>query len=67
MSIGHAISGVELLTPLGVDTIVIKYPSNQITNNSSNFIVEVIILAYIRMSIYLGDFPWWWSNCDING
>ena len=28
MSIGHAISGVRLLNPLGVDTIVTKYSSN---------------------------------------
>ena len=30
MAIGHAISGAGLLTPLGVDTIVTKYPSNQL-------------------------------------
>ena len=29
MATGHAISGAGLLTPLGVDTIVTKYPSNQ--------------------------------------
>ena len=30
MATWHAISGVGLLTPLGVDTIVTKYPSNQL-------------------------------------
>ena len=30
MAIGHAISGARLLTPLRVDTIVTKYPSNQL-------------------------------------
>ena len=29
MATGHAINGAGLLTPLGVDTIVTKYPSNQ--------------------------------------
>ena len=67
MSIGHAISGAGLLTPLGVDTIVTKYPNNHITNNNSNFIVEVIVLAYIRISIYFVDFPQWSSNCNLNG
>ena len=38
-----------------MDTIAIKYSINQITNNNSNFIVEVIVLAYIGMSIYLMD------------
>ena len=28
MCIGHAMSGVGLLIPLGVDTIVTKFPSN---------------------------------------
>ena len=43
MSTGHAITGAGLLIPLEVNTIVTKYPSNQITNNNSNFIVEIII------------------------
>ena len=30
MATGHTISGVGLLTPLGVDTIVTMYPSNQL-------------------------------------
>ena len=29
MATGHAISGARLLTPLEMNTIVIKYPSNQ--------------------------------------
>ena len=29
MAIGHVISGVGLLIPLEMDTIVTKYPSNQ--------------------------------------
>ena len=57
MSTGHAISGARLLTPLEVDIIETKYPSNQINNNNSNFIVEFIVLAYTGMSIYLVDFP----------
>ena len=67
MSIGHAISGAGLLIPLGVNTIVTKYPNNQITNNNNNFIVEVIVFAYIGISIYLVDFPWRSSNYDLNG
>ena len=67
MSTRHAISGAELLTLLGMDTIVTKYPSNQITNNNNNYIVEVVILAYIGMSIYLVDFPRRSSNHDLNG
>ena len=57
MSTRHAINGVRLLTSLAVDTIVTKYPSNQIINKKNKIIVEVIILAYIGMSIYLVDFP----------
>ena len=53
----HAINGGGLLTLFEMNTIVIKYLNNQITNNISNLIVEVIILAYIRMNIYLVDFP----------
>ena len=30
MATGHAISGARLLTPLGVNTIVTMYPSNQL-------------------------------------
>ena len=30
MATCHAISGAGLLTPLGVDTLVTKYPSNQL-------------------------------------
>ena len=67
MFTGHAISGARLLTPLRMDTIVTKYSSNQITNNNGNFIGEVVILAYVGMNIYLVDFPWWSSNCDLNG
>ena len=68
MSTGHAISGTRLLIPLEVDTIVTKYSNNQITNNNNNnFIVEIIILVYIGMSIYLVDFPQQSSNCDLNG
>ena len=67
MSTGHAISGTGLLISLGVHTIVAKYPSNQIINTNNSFILEVIVLAYIKMSIDLVGFPQWSSNCDLNG
>ena len=67
MSIGHAINGARLLTPLKVDTIVTKYPNNQITNTNNSFILEVIVLAYIGMNIILMSFLQWSSNCDLNG
>ena len=67
MSTGHAINGAGLLTSFGVNTIVTKYSNNQITNNNSNFIIRVIVLAYVGMDIYLVDFCRWLSNCDLNG
>ena len=67
MSTGHTINDAGLLTPLGINTTVTKYPSNQITNNNSSFVVKVIVLAYFVMCIYLVDFPQWSSNCDLNG
>ena len=57
MSTRHANSGAGLLIPHGVDTIVTKYPNNQINNDNSNLIVEFIVLAYTGMDIYLVDFP----------
>ena len=57
MFTGYAINGAGLLIPLMVDTIVTKYPSNQVTNNNNNFIVKVIVFVYIEMRIYFGGFP----------
>ena len=44
MFTGHAISGAELLTPLGLDTVITKQPNNQITNTNMSYLGMALLL-----------------------
>ena len=57
MSTGHAISGAGLLIFVGVDTVVTKQPSNQITNTSNNLITEVYYFNICWDEYLFGGFP----------
>ena len=48
--IGHNTSDVRLLIPFRINTIVIKQPSSQVTNNQYSK-VEVVVLLCLRMFI----------------
>ena len=57
MSIGHAINGAGLLTPLGLNIVVTKQPSNQITNTNNKFLIEVYYFNVYWDEYLFGGFP----------